>query len=101
METADIQEIRNVSDSQKVATIMKMDLTDDAGVNLQCVNSSDFIVGKQTNFNGPVTIINYEEGTEMPWKRSVNSEEVIIKERILAPSLAASMENFVKEKAGR
>ncbi|KAL0280541.1 UNVERIFIED_CONTAM: hypothetical protein PYX00_001802 [Menopon gallinae] len=101
MESIDVNEIRNVGDIQRDLKITKVDLKEDAGVNLQCVNSTDFMVGKQTNFNGPVTIVNYDEGTgtDHPLRKYLVNEETVIKERVLAPSLATSMENFVKEKA--
>lgn len=57
------------------------------GVNLQCINSSDFVIGRLMTFNGPVTIINTLDNSEnCGIKPSTPSkEEIVIREKITPP----------------
>lgn len=79
----------------------QLDYLEGDNLNIQCTHSSDFVVGKQTNFNGPVTIIN----CDFPEKHSVTSceseakvnktqdERIVIRDKVLTASATNTVQN--------
>lgn len=82
---------------------------------INCTNSSDFIVGKQTTFNGPVTIINCDSPENLTEnKKETDCEErVVIRDKVLTQSATNTVQskavkdydktadNFLKQKKVR
>ena len=83
-------------------------------VSVKCINSSEFVVGRQTNFNGPVTIINYEHATPSNSSITINNsnddgdgdnvgknnkegEKIIIRDKVLSESAAKKMKEMAFE----
>lgn len=73
-------------------------------VNVHCVNSTDFVVGKQTNFNGPVTIINCESNLiEDKIKTHVEDdrEKIVIRNKVLSESAATTIQEVAEKKVDK
>jgi len=51
--------------------------TDGQLFNVQCANSTDFIVGRQTNFHAPVTIISCPDQKSLPL-----DEKIVIRDEL-------------------
>lgn len=89
----------------------KFEYLDHDNVNLQCTNSKDFIVGKQTNFNGPVTIINCatEPGrggaderhsslcSDSSGQRTPPEERIVIRDKVLTASASMTIQNMAEK----
>ncbi|KAK6629439.1 hypothetical protein RUM43_003256 [Polyplax serrata] len=94
---------------QKIETdfdVSRLDELAADGVNVHCINSSDFVVGRQTNFNGPVTIINCEKNLLrkglVPVKNESDDKEekVVIRDKVLSESASVKIREMALKNTG-